>query len=59
MSEIVCRNSTENIERIALKGQALAAREGGAECVQNVVMKWKDKGATLKNVESPATHPLN
>ena len=47
------------IERIALEYQVVAIREGGAECVQNGVLKWKEKGATLKNMESSANHPLN
>jgi hypothetical protein len=47
------------IERIALKCQVVAVREGGTECVQNVAMKWKEKGATLKSMEGPAAHPLN
>ena len=44
---------------MALKGQVLAVREGGTECVQNVTMKGKNEGASLKRVESSAAHPLN
>ena len=33
--------------------------EYGTECVQNVVTKWKENSATLKNMEGPAAHPLN
>jgi len=35
------------------------AWEGGTECVQIVVVKWKDKGATLKCMEGLGTYPLN
>ena len=42
-----------------MKCQVLAVWEGGIECVQNMVMKWKDKSAILKDMEGPATHPLN
>ena len=37
----------------------LAIREGGTECVEGVAMEWKDNGAMIKDMESPATHPLN
>ena len=37
----------------------LAIWEGGTECVEGVAMEWKDKGAVLKDMEVPATHPLN
>ena len=47
----------KNIERIALECQVLAVREGGTECVQNVVMEWKLKSTTSKSMEGPATHP--
>jgi len=42
-----------------LECQIFAVREGGMECVQDVAMKWKEEGASLKSVEGPATHPLN
>ena len=59
MSEFVCHNTTKYLKRMALKCQVLAVWEGGTECAENMLMKWKDKGTTLKDVEGPATHPLN
>ena len=47
------------IERIALKCQVAAVREGGTECVKNVVTTWKENNATLESMEGPAAHPLN
>jgi hypothetical protein len=47
------------IKRIALECQLLAVREVGGKCGQNIAMKWKEKGATLKSMEGPAAHPLN
>ena len=59
VSEFVCRDTTKYLKRIALKCQVLADREGGTECVEYITMKWKDKDAIFKDMEGPATHPLN
>ena len=59
MTELVCRDTTKYLERIALKCQLLAIWEGCIERVENMLLEWKDKGAMLKGVEGPATHPLN
>ena len=42
-----------------MKCQVVAIWEGGIERGENVLMKWKDNGAITKDVEGPATHPLN
>ena len=59
VSEFGCRDTTKYLERIALKCQVPAVWKGGTECGENLVTKWKDKGAMVKDVEGPATHPLN
>ena len=59
MNEFSCRDIVDYIERRALKCQVLAVWEGGIECVQDMVMKWKAEGAILKDVEGPVTHPVN
>ena len=59
MSEFVCCDTIEYIKWRASKCQMLAIREGGTECVEGVAMEWKDKGAILKDMKGPATHPLN
>jgi len=59
MSEFARYDTAEDIERIAFKGHAFAVWEGGTERVQNVAMKGKENGATLKNMKGSADHPLN
>ena len=59
MSEFVCRDSPKYLKRVALKCQVLAIWKGGTECMENMMMKWKEKSAMLNGVEGPAMHPLN
>ena len=59
MAKFVCQDATKYLKRIALKCQVLAVWEGGPECVQNIAMKWKDEGASLKDMEGPVIHPVN
>ena len=37
----------------------LAIWEGSTKCVEGVAMEWKDKRTIIKDMEGPATHPLN
>ena len=59
MTEFVRQDATKYLKRVALKCQVLAVWEGGLECVQNVMVKWKDEGTMLKDMEDPITHPAN